>query len=177
VVERIDKILLKLGIAEETFVIRMTGCPNGCARPYMAEIGFVGSAPNVYQVWLAGCPNQTRLAQVYQETLNLGELEKFFEPLFVFFRDNKQENETFGDFCHRVGFDDLRKFSNKYKPSKSKKKMAKKTTAKKPRGKRNEHRISVNDEWYKKLKATASQAKKPMSQIVMDALDAYFASK
>ncbi len=175
VVERIDALLAKLGMAEETFVIRMTGCPNGCARPYMAELGFVGYSPETYQIWLAGCPNQTRLARVYEEKLKLNDLEKFLEPLFVFFRDKKQESETFGDFCHRVDFDALRKFAQKYKPSK-KKKMSKKT-AKKPRGKRNEHRISVNDEWYKKLKTTSSEQKKPMSQLVMDALEAYFANQ
>lgn len=177
VVTRIDKLLAKLSMAEETFVIRMTGCPNGCARPYMAELGFVGSAPDTYQIWLAGCPNQTRLARVYEEKLKISDLEKFLEPLLVFFRDNKQESETFGDFCHRMGFENLRQFAEQYKPSKkkmSKKEKEKEKGVKKPRAKRNEHRISVSDEWYKKLKTTASEQKKPMSQLVMDALDTYF---
>lgn len=84
ILERIDVLLAQLGIPEENIVIRMTGCPNGCARPYMAELGFVGDSPNVYQMWLGGCPNQTRLARVYVDKLNIANLEKFLEPLFVF---------------------------------------------------------------------------------------------
>lgn len=171
IVDRIDTLLGKLGMAEETFVIRMTGCPNGCARPYMAELGFVGSAPNIYQVWLGGCPNQTRLARTYEEKLNIEELEQFLEPLLVYFRDSKKKNETFGDFCHRVGFDELQKFAQKYKPSK---KRTMKKGEKKPRAKRNEHRISVNEEWYQKLKTLSGEQKKGMNQIVVEALEAYF---
>ena len=52
ILERIRALLDKLGLQNEHFVVRMTGCPNGCARPYMAELGFVGSAPESYQVWL-----------------------------------------------------------------------------------------------------------------------------
>lgn len=174
ILERIDSLLGKLGMGEENIVIRMTGCPNGCARPYMAELGFVGDSPNVYQMWLGGCPNQTRLAQVYVDKLNISELEKFLEPLFVFFRDNKENNETFGQFCHRVGFEALRTFADKYKFGKKKTVTSK---DKKIRKKRNEHRVSVNEEWYQKLKTTASQDKKAMNQIVAEALEAYFTNK
>ena len=47
------------------------GCPNGCARPYMAELGFVGDGPNSYQLWLGGSPNQTRLAEVFQDRVKI----------------------------------------------------------------------------------------------------------
>ena len=47
------------------------GCPNGCARPYMAELGFVGDGPNSYQFWLGGSPNQTRLAEVFQDRVKI----------------------------------------------------------------------------------------------------------
>lgn len=174
ILERIDSLLAKLGIGEENIVIRMTGCPNGCARPYMAELGFVGDSPNVYQIWLGGCPNQTRLAQVYVDKLNISELEKFLEPLFVFFRDKKENNETFGQFCHRVGFDGLRTFANKYKFGKKK---AVTSTDKKSRKKRNEHRVSVNEDWYQKLKTTSTKEKKGMNQIVAEALEAYFTNQ
>ncbi|MEO1070398.1 MAG: sulfite reductase, ferredoxin dependent, partial [Cyanobacteria bacterium J06638_6] len=63
VLGRLRGLLTRLGLQDEHFVVRMTGCPNGCARPYMAELGFVGSAPESYQVWLGGSPNQTRLAR------------------------------------------------------------------------------------------------------------------
>ncbi len=65
VIERIRALLNRLGLSKEQFVIRMTGCPNGCARPYMAELGFVGSAPNSYQLWLGGTADQTRLTGVH----------------------------------------------------------------------------------------------------------------
>ena len=60
---RIRSVLQEVGLPEEQMVVRMTGCPNGCARPYLAELAFVGSFPESYQVWLGGAPNQTRLAQ------------------------------------------------------------------------------------------------------------------
>lgn len=49
---------IQVGLKDESFVVRMTGCPNGCARPYMAELGFVGDGPNSYQIFLGGNPNQ-----------------------------------------------------------------------------------------------------------------------
>jgi sulfite reductase (ferredoxin) len=58
VLGRVRGLLTKLGLQDEHFVVRMTGCPNGCARPYMAELGFVGSAPESYQVWLGGSPTR-----------------------------------------------------------------------------------------------------------------------
>ena len=58
ILDRLRALMNKLGLVNEHFVVRMTGCPNGCARPYMAELGFVGSLPNTYQIWLGGSPNQ-----------------------------------------------------------------------------------------------------------------------
>ncbi len=171
VTERIDILLAKLGIAKETFVIRMTGCPNGCARPYMAELGFVGDSPNVYQMWLGGCPNQSRLARTYVDKLHLDDLETFLEPLLVFFRNDKKRGESFGDFCNRVDFPALKEYQEKYDPS-----MAQLSQGRKSQQKRNEHRISVNEQWYQKLKTIAGEENKAMSQIVSDALDAYFSS-
>ncbi|MFM5887795.1 MAG: sulfite reductase, ferredoxin dependent, partial [Dolichospermum sp.] len=67
ILTRIRALLDQLGLQKDHFVVRMTGCPNGCARPYMAELGFVGSGTECYQVWLGGSPNQTRLAQPFVE--------------------------------------------------------------------------------------------------------------
>ena len=150
----------------------MTGCPNGCARPYMAELGFVGDSPNVYQMWLGGCPNQSRLARAYVDKLHLNDLETFLEPLLVFFRNEKKRGESFGDFCNRVDFDALKEYQEKYDPS-----MAELSQSRKSQKKRNEHRISVNEQWYQKLKTIAGEENKAMSQIVSDALDAYFSEK
>ncbi|WP_310483600.1 sulfite reductase, ferredoxin dependent [Chamaesiphon sp. VAR_48_metabat_403] len=106
--ERFRVLLDKLGLPEEQFVIRMTGCPNGCARPYMAEVGFVGSFPESYQVWLAGCPAQTRLAQVYTDRMHINDLEAFFTPMFEYFKRDRKPGEGFGDFCYRVGLASIR---------------------------------------------------------------------
>ena len=116
VIQRIQDLLNKIGLENEHFVIRMTGCPNGCARPYMAELGFVGSAPESYQLWLGGSPNQTRLAQTYMERLHINDLETQLEPIFVYFKQSRQPLESFGDFCSRVGFDAISEFVSNYQP-------------------------------------------------------------
>lgn len=110
ILERIRSLLDKVGLQNEHFVVRMTGCPNGCARPYMAELGFVGSAPESYQVWLGGSPDQTRLALPYMERLHHNDIETQLEPIFVFFKQSRQTGESFGDFCDRVGFDAISEF-------------------------------------------------------------------
>ncbi|WP_309732273.1 sulfite reductase, ferredoxin dependent [Chamaesiphon sp. OTE_75_metabat_556] len=106
--ERFRALLTKLGLPDEQFVIRMTGCPNGCARPYMAEVGFVGSFPESYQVWLAGCPAQTRLAQVYTDRMHINDLETFFTPILEYFKRDRKSGEAFGDFCDRIGLESIR---------------------------------------------------------------------
>ena len=118
ILQRIEVLLKKVGLKDEYFVIRMTGCPNGCARPYMAELGFVGSAPETYQIWLGGSPVQTRLAKPYINKLHINELENFLEPIFVYFKKSQEKGESFGDFCARVGFDKIREFAETYSPTK-----------------------------------------------------------
>jgi len=110
IIQRIQLLLHKLGMENEQFVIRMTGCPNGCARPYTAELGFVGSAPGVYQIWLGGSPDQTKLAKPYIDKLPIVNLETFLEPIFIYFKQNRDIGESFGTFCERVGFDAIREF-------------------------------------------------------------------
>ncbi len=173
ILDRIKALLKKLGMEKETFVVRMTGCPNGCARPYMAELGFVGSLPETYQIWLGGSPNQTRVAQAYTNKLKIAELETFLEPIFVFFREKREsEKESFGDFCHRVGFDAIREWSDNYQsePQKSQK------TASSGQGRKSQHRVGIKDDLFKRLKAISLEEKKPMNHIVAEALEAYFAN-
>src|SRR5919202_703619 len=114
ILDRMRAVLDKVGLEKEHFVVRMTGCPNGCARPYMAELGFVGSAPEAYQVWLGGSPDQTRLAQPYVDRMSDRDLESFLEPIFVYFKQDRKPGESFGDFCDRVGFDAIREFTVTY---------------------------------------------------------------
>merc|ERR1719506_3248169 len=113
--KRVRALLTKVGLSQqESFVIRMTGCPNGCARPYMAELGFVGDGPNTYEVWLGGCPDLTRLAEPYQQKVKLREFEETLEPLFAFFKSRRKAGESFGDFCSRIGFTALREYQKAY---------------------------------------------------------------
>ena len=174
VIERIRTLLNRLGLTKEEFVIRMTGCPNGCARPYMAELGFVGSAPNSYQLWLGGTADQTRLARPYLDKMAIDDLEKVLEPIFVYFQQDQQNNETFGEFCHRVNFPALQAFSATYTP-----KMTETTTteSKPKRVRKNQNRVSVPDEMFVRLKEASEAEKRPMNQIINEALEAYFSQK
>ena len=101
-VERIEKLLAEAGLAGEEIIIRSTGCPNGCARPYMAEIGFVGKAPGRYQVWLGGDTTGTRLNRVWKDVLKEADLETEFRPVFTRFAKERNAGERFGDWCSRV---------------------------------------------------------------------------
>jgi sulfite reductase (NADPH) hemoprotein beta-component len=101
-VDRIEKLLNEVGLANEEIIIRSTGCPNGCARPYMAEIGFVGKAPGRYQVWLGGDNTGTRLNKIWKDVLKEADLENEFRPVFTRFAQERNAGERFGDWCDRV---------------------------------------------------------------------------
>jgi sulfite reductase (ferredoxin) len=141
----------------------MTGCPNGCARPYMAELGLVGSAPEAYQVWLGGSPDQTRLARPYLERMADATMETTLEPLFVFFRDGRKGPESFGDFCDRVGFEALRQFATTYDSSQYTPKHTKE----------GRHRLSISHDLFMTLQATADQEGRSLGQVMADALAVY----
>ncbi|WP_445636063.1 sulfite reductase, ferredoxin dependent [Nostoc sp. DSM 114161] len=164
ILERVRALLNKVGLQKEHFMVRMTGCPNGCARPYMAELGFVGSAPESYQLWLGGSANQTRLAQPYVDKLHHNDLESVLEPIFVYFKKSKKSKESFGDFCDRVGFDAIREFSATYEPGTF-------NGANKSR-----HRVNLKADIYGKLKEVSESQGKPMTQLVTEALEVYFQS-
>ncbi|MEM8676018.1 MAG: sulfite reductase, ferredoxin dependent [Cyanobacteria bacterium P01_G01_bin.67] len=107
VLARINRLLSQLNMANEQLVIRMTGCPNGCVRPYLAEVGLVGIAPGTYQVWLGGTVDGTKLAQPYVQKLSLDNLEALLKPILLYFKANRKLNESFGVFCQRIGSDNL----------------------------------------------------------------------
>jgi sulfite reductase (ferredoxin) len=114
--ERIRAVLNKMNLSEEEILIRMTGCPNGCARPYMAELAFVGDGPKSYQVWLGGSPVLTRTAWPFMPKMNVDDLEVTLEPILAMFIQNRQQFELFGDFCHRMGPDAIASYSGSYVP-------------------------------------------------------------
>ncbi|MBI2516901.1 MAG: NADPH-dependent assimilatory sulfite reductase hemoprotein subunit [Opitutae bacterium] len=105
--DRIEKLGAELGLGGEEIIIRSTGCPNGCARPYMAEIAFVGKGPGRYQLWLGGAVSGTRLNRVYREVVKDGEIESELRPLLTRWRDERQPGERFGDFATRVVLPEL----------------------------------------------------------------------
>ncbi|HLO50523.1 MAG TPA: sulfite reductase, ferredoxin dependent [Kamptonema sp.] len=183
ILERIRSLLKKLGMPQEHFVVRMTGCPNGCARPYMAELGFVGSGPEAYQVWLGGSPDQTRLAKPFEDKVPFNGLEAFLEPIFVCFKQERGLEESFGDFCDRVGMEYIRHFVTNYQSAAS---MTTQTTELEVTSSNDNgdetgpvatgkvrRRISVRDEIYNELKDEAARQGKPITQLATEAISAY----
>ncbi|KAJ1410221.1 Sulphite reductase, ferredoxin dependent [Sesbania bispinosa] len=115
ILKRIRAVFEKVGLKyNESVVVRITGCPNGCARPYMAELGLVGDGPNSYQIWLGGNKNQTALAQSFMDKVKIQELEKVLEPLFYYWKQKRQSKESFGDFTTRMGFEKLKEYVQKW---------------------------------------------------------------
>eukprot|EP00587_Corethron_hystrix_P002080 CAMPEP_0113306152 /NCGR_PEP_ID=MMETSP0010_2-20120614/5515_1 /TAXON_ID=216773 ORGANISM="Corethron hystrix, Strain 308" /NCGR_SAMPLE_ID=MMETSP0010_2 /ASSEMBLY_ACC=CAM_ASM_000155 /LENGTH=641 /DNA_ID=CAMNT_0000160757 /DNA_START=46 /DNA_END=1971 /DNA_ORIENTATION=- /assembly_acc=CAM_ASM_000155 len=114
-IERMRALLVKMNINEEEILMRMTGCPNGCARPYMAELAFVGDGPKSYQVWLGGSPVLAgRTAFPYKSKVKDDVMEDCLEPVLAMFIEKRQQFEAFGDFCYRMGVDAIEEYANNY---------------------------------------------------------------
>jgi len=101
-IDRIEKLCGDLGLGGEEIIIRSTGCPNGCSRPYLAEIAFVGKAPGRYQVWLGGDTAGTRLNRVWKDMMKDADIENELRPVLARFAKERNTNERFGDWCDRV---------------------------------------------------------------------------
>ncbi len=101
-VDTLEARLAELGLAGEPISIRMTGCPNGCARPYMSEIGLVGVSADKYNVYLGGRLGLTHLNRVYRETVSLSEIVPLLDELFVAYKHGREAGESFGAFCDRT---------------------------------------------------------------------------
>ncbi|HBE67535.1 MAG TPA: NADPH-dependent assimilatory sulfite reductase hemoprotein subunit, partial [Planctomycetaceae bacterium] len=105
--DQLEVELAKLGLEKEAFTVRMTGCPNGCARPYNADIGLVGKTKDKYTVFLGGQLLGTRLGQIYQDVVHFDDLTATLVPVFTAFKHHRDGSETFGDFCDRLGNEKL----------------------------------------------------------------------
>ena len=101
VLGRLETLLDELKI-ETPILVRMTGCPNGCARPYMAELAMVGSGVEQYQLWLGGSPGLTRLARPVLQKMPLAEMESTLRPLLSQWQEQAPK-QSFGDYCHSLG--------------------------------------------------------------------------
>ncbi|MFN8528774.1 MAG: NADPH-dependent assimilatory sulfite reductase hemoprotein subunit [Anaerolineae bacterium] len=108
VIDEFEQALADLGLADADITARMTGCPNGCARPYVAEIAFVGRSLDKYTIFLGGDPAGTRLARPFLDLVPLDQLVTVLTPVLAAYRADRMGAEGFGDFCMRVGLDKLR---------------------------------------------------------------------
>jgi sulfite reductase (NADPH) hemoprotein beta-component len=106
-VDRIEQLCAEAGLAGEEIIIRSTGCPNGCARPYMAEIAFVGKAPGRYQLWLGGNASGTRLNKLFKDVVKEADVETELRPILARYARERHSGERFGDWCARVFLEDV----------------------------------------------------------------------
>ncbi len=109
IIHELQEELIRLGLEEEKITVRMTGCPNGCARPYTSEIGLVGYGLHTYALFLGGNFDGTRLNQIILERVQEDAVVKTLVPVLKAFRLRRMAGEMFGDFCYRVGTEELKK--------------------------------------------------------------------
>ncbi len=100
--DRFDAMLTDLNLQDQPIVLRMTGCPNGCARPYMSEIGLTGKAPGRYNLYLGGGFEGQRLNQLYRENIDEDTIFEELQILLTQYAEQREANEYFGDFLHRM---------------------------------------------------------------------------
>jgi sulfite reductase (ferredoxin) len=114
IVGAIAERLAHHGLERERLSIRITGCPNGCARPYTGDIGIVGRMPGFYALFVGGDFAGTRLNAPIADKVALGEIGAVFDPLFALYAADRTAGEGFGDFCHRVGLPALQQALARY---------------------------------------------------------------
>ncbi|MEA2989471.1 MAG: sulfite reductase hemoprotein beta-component, partial [Alphaproteobacteria bacterium] len=103
-VTALEERLAARGLADDEIVIRMTGCPNGCARPYLAEIGLVGKGPGRYNLYLGAAFDGSRLSKLYAEDLDHAGILAALDPLFAAYAAGRAKDERFSAFVIRAGF-------------------------------------------------------------------------
>ena len=103
-VTHIETLLERAGLRDDDIVIRMTGCPNGCARPYLAEIGFVGRGPGLYNLYLGAAFDGSRLSKMYAQDAGEAKILSLLEPIITRYAKERHDGERFGDFTIRAGF-------------------------------------------------------------------------
>jgi sulfite reductase (NADPH) hemoprotein beta-component len=99
----IEEVLEEAGLRHDAITIRMTGCPNGCARPYIAEIGFVGKSPGKYNLYLGGGHHGQRLNKLYATSIRGDDAPQILKPLLLDYAKQREDGESFGDFVIRAG--------------------------------------------------------------------------
>jgi len=102
ILEKLEPVLEEAGLRDDAISIRVTGCPNGCSRPYLGEIALVGKAPNKYSLYLGARHNGTRLNRLASSSLTIDEAVNFLKPIIKRYALERGDDEGFGDFCDRV---------------------------------------------------------------------------
>jgi hypothetical protein len=108
-VEQLEAELDRLGLKDERIALRVTGCPNGCARPYQSDIGVVGRSGDKYTLFVGGNVLGNRLSFTLRDLVPIGQIVPTLVPLLQHFKQQRQPSEGFGDFCHRLGQEALDK--------------------------------------------------------------------
>jgi sulfite reductase (NADPH) hemoprotein beta-component len=103
-ISKIEPLLEKHQLQNESIIMRMTGCPNGCARPYATEIGLVGTAPGRYNLHIGGDNVGQRLNQLFKESLDESQILVELDSLFASFKEKRKTKESFGDYALRTQF-------------------------------------------------------------------------
>ena len=107
IIDQLDVEVARLGLQSAKIAVHMTGCPNGCARPYTPDIGLVGKAVGKYTMFVGGNPEGTRLGFIYRDMVELDNIVPALVPLLQAYKAQRQGAESFGDFCARKGLDAL----------------------------------------------------------------------
>ena len=104
VIGQLEEVLDEAGLRSDAITIRMTGCPNGCARPYIAEIGFVGRGPDRYNVYLGAGFVGDRLSKLWRKDVKGTEIKELLTPVIQDYAKSREDGERFGDFVIRAGY-------------------------------------------------------------------------
>jgi len=103
-IDKIDLVLKEFKLEKEPIIIRMTGCPNGCARPYLGEIGLIGRSLGKYNLYLGASHSGDRMNKLYKELLDEDQIIATLQPIFEDYSNNRLPNEYFGDFTIRKNY-------------------------------------------------------------------------
>ncbi len=107
IMDQLEAVVRELGLEDEVFTTRMTGCPNGCARPYNSDIGLVGKTKDKYTIFLGGRVYGHRLNFIYKDLVPTSDVVPTLAPVLRHFKEARNAGESFGDFCHRIGKEEL----------------------------------------------------------------------
>ena len=104
VITELEEVLEDTGLTHDAITIRMTGCPNGCGRPFLSEIAFVGRSPGKYNLYLGGGFAGDRLNKLYKEAVTREEAIAILKPIITDYAKTREDGERFGDFVIRKGY-------------------------------------------------------------------------